>query len=275
VPENTVGQAEAIFEGYLRAQALEWQYEALPGKKKPDYVIEHRSGKCIFELKEIEGPPIFPKKGFDPGKPVRKKIERARTQFKEYKDHCCNLTIFSSTMLGPTDPGMIAAAAFGPGYHQPGRDYSKLDPKPAYYRFFNRYELREDLHFLADAALSPVANRSFSALVFLSRYGLNELHLEVWRRLYARQEAGEVIEPTAQATLLEELGHSLRGSQRYAGTVRVAVIENRYARIPFPEDLFRGPFDQRWGWNDDLCGPVWIGAELEALYQSGVPFHML
>ena len=42
-----------------------------------------------------------------------------------------------------------------------------------------------------------------------------------------------------------------------------------------PEDLFRGPFDQRWGWKDDLCGPVWIGAELEALYQSGVPFHML
>jgi hypothetical protein len=206
---------------------------------------------------------------------VRNKIRRARSQFREYKNHCCSLTVFSSTMLGPTDPGMVAAAAFGPGFHQPGRDDSKLDPKPPYYRFFNKSGLGKDVHFLADAALSPVANRSFSALVFLARYSLNELHLEVWKRLYARQEAGEAIDSRAQSALLEELGPTLRGSQRYAGTVRVAVIENRHARIPFPEDLFRGPFDQRWGWNDDLCGPVWIGTELEELYQGGVPFYLL
>jgi hypothetical protein len=176
---NLTGQAEALFERYLRERGLEWRYETLPGQKKPDYLIERESVSCIFEVKEIEGPPKFPKGGFNPGKPVRQKIQRARKQFKEYRDYCCNLTIFSSTMLGPTDPGMVAAAAFGPGYHQLGRDYAKLDPGPPFYRFFNRSELRESLHFLADAALSPVANRTFSALVFLTRYSLNELHLEV------------------------------------------------------------------------------------------------
>ena len=53
------------------------------------------------------------------------------------------------------------------------------------------------------------------------------------------------------------------------------VIENPYARLPFQDDLFRGPFDQRWGWRDGWCGPVWIGSELEAMAKDGVPFDML
>jgi hypothetical protein len=79
--------------------------------------------------------------------------------------------------------------------------------------------------------------------------------------LYARQEAGEVIEPSAQFALVEELAPALRESRRYPDTVRVAVIENRHARISFPDDIFRGPFDQRWGWQGDLCGACldWLG----------------
>jgi hypothetical protein len=63
---------------------------------------------------------------------------------------------------------------------------------------------------------------------------------------------------------------------RFEGTVRVIVIENRHRRVPFPKDLFRGPFDQRWNWEEEWCGPQWIGDTLREIYEhEGVPFHML
>jgi hypothetical protein len=56
----------------------------------------------------------------------------------------------------------------------------------------------------------------------------------------------------------------------------VITIENCHRRLPFPEDLFRGRFDQRWGWKDGWCGPIWVGDSLRALYEhEGVPFYML
>jgi hypothetical protein len=108
----------------------------------------------------------------------------------------------------------------------------------------------------------------------LTRYELNEFHLEVWKRQYARQEAGQTVTIQGQFQLLSELAPTLAGS-RYTGTVRVIAIENRYARRPFPKDLFCGPFDQRRGWKDQACGPVWIGETLGELYREGVPLHLL
>ena len=108
----------------------------------------------------------------------------------------------------------------------------------------------------------------------LTRWELNELNLEVWKRMFAQQESAQPIDN--QFDLLNELGPTLRDCRRFAGTIRVIVIENCHRRIPFPEDLFRGPFDQRWGWKDGWCGPVWIGDKLRELYeQEGGPFYML
>jgi hypothetical protein len=143
-------------------------------------------------------------------------------------------------------------------YRQAGRDYSKIDPNPSFYRFCKKSDLPPDKHFLANAMFSPVANTTFSALIMLTHYQLSELHLEVWRRLYAMQEAGKPVQTNDHFRLLSELAPTLQESVRFPGTVRVIVVENRHARVPFPEDLFHGPFDQRWGWHDDWCGPMWI-----------------
>lgn len=266
--------AETIFEQYLADRGMTWEYETLPGRKKPDYLILHAEGKCIVEVKEIEDPNPRPTGGFNPDRPIRAKIHRARKQFREYKDLPCSLAIYSESMFGPYEPSIMLAAAFGPGYQQAGRDYGRIDPNPSFYRFLKRSELPEDKHFLAEALLSPAANTTFSAMIMLSRWELSELDLEVWKRMYAKQEAGEPIDN--QFDLLNELGPALRESRRFAGTVRVIAIENRHRRVPLPEGLFRGPFDQRWGWKDGWCGPTWIGDELRMLYeQGGVPFCML
>lgn len=73
-------------------------------------------------------------------------------------------------------------------------------------------------------------------------------------------EAGQQIRPDDQSRLLNDLEGQFGQSQRFAGTIRVIVVENHNRRLPFPEDLFRGPFDQRWGWwGNEWCGPMWMG----------------
>lgn len=274
MPSVEKPRAEAAFEHYLADRGVTWEYETLSGRKKPDYLIPHAAGKCIVEVKEIEDPDPRPTEGFNPDRPVRAKIQRARKQFREYKDLPCGLAVYSESMFGPYEPSVMLAAAFGPGYQQAGRNYARIDPNPSFYRFLKRSELPEDKHFLAEALLSPAANTTFSAMIMLMRWELNELNLEVWRRMFAQQESGQPIDN--QFDLLNELSPTLRDCRRFAGTIRVIVIENCYRRVPFPEDLFRGPFDQRWGWKDGWCGPVWIGDQLRELYeQEGVPFYML
>jgi hypothetical protein len=276
VPTKTVKtEAEVGFEDYLTQRGLRFEYEALPGNRKPDYLIHAPSGDCVVEMKQIEEPKSLTPGGFNPDRFVRAKIDDARKQFREYKHLPCSLAIFSKSIFGPSDPGVILSAAFGPGHQQYGRDGSRVDPRPTFYRFLNKSELPPERQFLADAMLSPAANTTFSAIILVIRYELNELHLEVWRRLYAKQETGQEVRPNDQLRLLNELGPALVDKRRFGGTIRVVVIENRHARIPFPEDLFRGPFDQRWGWQDGLCGPIWIGSELERLASDGVPFYML
>ncbi len=47
--------------------------------------------------------------------------------------------------------------------------------------------------------------------------------------------------------------------------VRVIVYDNPFARMPFSKDLFRGPFDERWGvdgeWMGSSCGGCTLGRE--------------
>lgn len=268
--------AELVFEDYLRSQGLQWEYENHSGSKQPDYTLNHPFGKCIFEVKEIKDPDPKPKsgEGFSPDQPVRAKIRTASRQFREYKQHSCSLVLYTESMFGPHDPDIVLSAAFGPGL-QRATDDRKLDPRPPAYRFLRRSDLSPKLHFLANAQLSPAANRTFSALVLLTRYQLDDFRLEVWRRLYARQESGEVLDGSEQFHVASALAKTTPRTLRFEGTIRVIVIENRHARISLPADMFHGPFDQRWGWNEEWCGPVWMGNTLESLYNSGVPFHML
>lgn len=97
-------RAETVFEEYLSRHGINWEYEALPGVKKPDYLIPYALGKCIIEVKQIEDPNPLRDAGFSPDLPVRKKISAARKQLREYKDFRCTLAVFSESIFGPTSP---------------------------------------------------------------------------------------------------------------------------------------------------------------------------
>ena len=47
--------------------------------------------------------------------------------------------------------------------------------------------------------------------------------------------------------------------------VRVVVYENPFARIPLSRDLFRGPFDERWGVEGEFVRRVYVGSEVAAI----------
>jgi hypothetical protein len=134
-------RADSAFEEYLNRHSVTFERESLPGRKQPDYLIHGPSGDCIVEVKQIEKPKQLPTNGFNPDRFVRAKIDHARKQFREYKDLPCSLAIYSESIFGPSDPGILLSAAFGPGHQQIGRDYSRIDPNPSFYRFFKRSEL--------------------------------------------------------------------------------------------------------------------------------------
>ncbi len=80
----------------------------------------------------------------------------------------------------------------------------------------------------------------------------------------------------------KELGRSLtleefqRELDRAHGTerdgslsqLRVVVHENPYARLPLPRDLFRGPYDERYGAEDNRITRVFAGEEIQSLEEN-------
>ena len=267
--------AGPIFEEYLNQRGLRFEYEAVSGRKKPDYIIHGSSGDCIVEVKQIEDPSPMPNGGVKPYQPIRNKIKKTRCQFGEYKHLPCGLVIYSKSIRCPPLPINILSAAFGPGFQQINYVEGMIDPNPPRYRFFNKSELPRDKEFLANATLTPNSNTTFSVLAMITHYELHDLHLEIWRRAYEMQKRGEIVQTNDQFRLFNELESQMEWSIRYAGTIRVIVIKNNCARIPFPEDVFSGPFDQHWGWENDSWQSIWIGEKLKTLYDNGVPFCML
>ena len=265
---------EEFFESYLRSQGLTWEYEPVIGRRRPDYLVHRAEVPCLIEMEGLDRPGVGAVGGFSPCVAIRNALRRARNQLREFKFLPLGIALYTDSAIRALNPHTASSAAFGPGFND-SRSRDRLDPRPSARRFAKRWELPPDLQDLADPFLSRDVNTSISAIVVLSKYELSEQRLEIWRRLYRRQQDGGEIRPLDGIRLAIELKDALPSAHRYAGTPRVVVIENRHARIPFPDELFRGPFDQRWGWKEDWCGPLWIGQELMALYEQGVPFEQL
>jgi len=216
-----------------------------------------------------------PMGGYDPCAPVRRKVRRARKQLREFQTVACGVVLCSESAYHGLDSVTVAAAAFGPGFQQASPNEAIIDGSAPWLRFSKRYELPTHLQHLSDPVLSSDSNRTVSALIILREYALSDRTLAIWRQLVARQEAGEAIRPGESMRILGDQQETLPRTFQYRGTVRVVVLENPHARIKFPIQLFRGPFDQRWAQVGDWYGPTWVGETLSDLHRDGVPFRML
>ena len=68
----------------------------------------------------------------------------------------------------------------------------------------------------------------------------------------------------AQNTTISALITLRHTSKTKSGEHKLGVIvwENMLARIPFPRELFRGKFDERYGLDGANVGPIFIGCGL-------------
>jgi hypothetical protein len=114
----------------------------------------------------------------------------------------------------------------------------------------------------------PVApqNQTISAILLLSRLPLGERLF--WSGL--RKREAERGKPFDLDEIWKELDraraseHDLRRRQ-----LRIVVHENPYARIPLHPELFRGPYDERYGGLDGRIQRLFCGGAMAALLEVG------
>ena len=93
--------------------------------------------------------------------------------------------------------------------------------------------------------LRPNANTSISAISILQHYQVEWRWEEAFYRIRERFAKGEAVGPLAYAEEFELMEDSKKKIE-FPGAVRAIILENPYARVPFPQS-FLGPLDQRWG----------------------------
>ena len=258
-------ESERAFEQYLTQQKLQWTRLPETDRPQPDYAVKHERVRCLFEVKEFDIPTIQPTGGFDPSPAVREKIHRARRKFGEYKDHPCAVVLWSSkSILRTLIPPFVMAAAFGNVIDFGDGFEGDIGDEPLCYAFSG------------PAALTPSANTTLSAIVILSSYQLDQVWVEAWRRLSEKIQKGEPTQLSDQFNLTQQVAENFVGSRYlFQGSLRTILLENPYARLPFPPDLFMGPFDQRWHLESGRYRLCFMGSELTRLKESGVPFVYL
>jgi hypothetical protein len=254
-------ESEEKFEQYLTAEDLAWS--RIPGstRKQPDYSVQHRETTCVFEVKEFDEPQVRPVGGYDPLPPIRHKIKRAAEKFSQYRDPRCGVVLRGSKSIVRTaHQSVVFPAAFGRCVNTEPDVYIDPGPEP---RCF---------HFSGVAALTADQNRTVSAVIILAEYELNHVWVEAWREMAAREQRGERTHLGDQMALCQQIWEERGPRYSYEGTIRTIVFENPYARVPFPPDLFIGPFDQHWRHQLGWFRLAFMGSGIERLRSDHVPF---
>ena len=153
------------FEQYLDQLRTPWKPIETGPRKTADYRVSSSGGEITCEVKTLLGMARLASGGYDPCRPIQRKIRRARAQLHTSHGEPCCLVLNSKSVYDSLDPTIVACAAFGPGFQQYRPDHSVIDGRPPVLRFSRKRDLPKHLWHLADATLSPACNRRFSALV--------------------------------------------------------------------------------------------------------------
>ena len=101
-----------------------------------------------------------------------------------------------------------------------------------------------------------VHNTTISAVVVLERLHLDRLKV----RKATRSRAVEL----GRALTKDEI-YTLVTEQEEECVPRVVVYTNPYGRMPMPEDVFRGHFDEHWAYLDEVITRTFCGPGIEDL----------
>ncbi len=230
---NPKTRSDRLFEQCLQEHGYtDFEYEKTPAG--PDYVVHLDDTDYLFEVKEF----LPPSAQFDMHEyfawygekqsiePIRDKIGKARPQFKQFKDKPCCLVLYNhgSRYIHLERWWDVAAAMYG----QPAWTFSFDPARGRVMEDSTQLAFTEGGKMIRPHTAEPL-NTTFSAVLVMRYVDLDP----------ARPHA------LPNSSSGPEDKHMPIGvPERKLGIV---VHENKDARIPFPQHIFSGPFDERYG----------------------------
>jgi hypothetical protein len=262
--------SEQLFEEYLNASGLtDFRFEPPQEDtlKRPDYGLSVLNTEILFELKQFDQTTAdFNLVGgaYDPYKPVREKIESARKKFKDLDRFCCCLVLYNNDKpLVELGWQYVYGAMLGNlGFSTPVNTETGMADESQTQRIFGAGG--KMYRYLDGQAIAP-QNRTISAIIVLCRYMVGTKRFEIATKR-KENELGRKLE------LLEFWDET----ERARGTaldlslsqLRVIVLENPFARIQLPRELFRGPYDERYAGAEGRIVRAFCGNQLAALEEE-------
>ena len=266
----TKNKSELLFEQLMGLSGLsDFEFEKeFPGRThRPDYAVKLANGnEILFEVKEFSSTidDFLPGGGggaYDPYSFVREKIDQGRDQFNEFKDHCCCLVLFNrdkplvdlswrmifGAMLGNIGFSIPFTAETGTGDIAAGQNIFTTGGKMLRYK-----------------GLQPIGpqNQTISAILVLDLLQVGRIRFDAHIEQLETQR-GEEVGVEEYTALIE----NLRGTDRDTTLIQLrgVVHENPVAKQKFPLELFRGPYDERYGLKDNLIQRVYAGSGITSL----------
>ncbi len=256
---------ELLFQDYLDAMHYPYEFEKeFPGKsKRPDYTV-NKGGISLFDVKDFD--PSAPKGygAYDPYPRIREKIEAGREKFKEFKEFPCSLVLRNNgnPLVHLEKPEIVLGAMYGDaGITIPidtTTGTARGDFTPAFLgrgKMF-RYGDIENAH-----------NTTLSALITLRFVGVGQRRFDkIWQeRKSVDKDFGKEDLDAAFAEVCAEAARRYPDFALEEKRLGVIVWENAVARIPLSRELFTGPYDERWGIEDNQQRIVFSGEKLAEL----------
>jgi hypothetical protein len=226
--QKSKNKSEKIFERYLNSNGFrgKWTYEpSIAGKsRKPDYLLDHNGQKCLFEVKELRRKPNLPTEGTSWFDPY----SSLRSEINEARKQFKGYKEYSCSLV----------------VFNVGDLHAILKPICVFGAMLGNLGVTGDIERTEGKLFERTKKNAFL-------YGGKMI-----------DNKGERLQNTTISTIvvLEEYIDSIDVRK----APRVIIIENPFARIAFPEDLFVGPFDERWRWTEKngKVERVFVGSNL-------------
>jgi len=246
-------ESENIFEQYLDSNGFQgkWVYEpSIPGKiKKPDYLLDWKGEKHFFEVKELRKKPNEPTTRaayINTCSSLRTEINEVRKKFKEYKEYSCSLVVFNvDDRQARLKPIFIFGAMLGNLGISADFDTEKGETVEG--------SERNVFHGggkMIDYKGRRKQNTTISAIIVLEEF-LDNIEVEKALSEEMKKQGKKFTGPE-----LVEVRMKLYEAHHVRRVPRLVVVENPFARMALPADLFNRPFDERWRWIEEQNGKI-------------------
>ncbi len=211
----------------------------------------------------IAGERINSARHFNPVEQARHLIHQGRRKFKDFDCHLCALIIYNKghrdvqldphtifgAMLG--DPGFTLSLDTATGRADPTTLQNEFLPRGG--KMIRKYD-----------PLTPSKSlRNISAVVALERYRIQNPAFAPAHDEQVRRQTVELGRPlTTEERLAIDCSLIEGGTKLTLGeTWGLTVCTNPFANIPFPDDLFVGPYDARWSMLNGVMTRVFAGEQ--------------